>query len=342
MNTIEIVGKTKKSTLLFGEKLDNVLAYTGGHSVFIITDTQVAKLYGNQFPAGDCFRIGIGESVKTADTVMAIYDSLLRMGYDRSTFVLGIGGGLVCDIAGFVASTYMRGNRFGFVPTTLLAQVDAAIGGKNGFNFGGYKNIIGTFNQPDFILSDFSLLNSLSTDELKNGIAESIKHALIGDSYLFDLLMDKNKEIMACDMETLSELIERSAKVKIEVVNRDETETNLRKILNFGHTLGHAVEICESQAHGKAVSVGMAFAAAISNRYGMITEGVYESILALLDLYGLPNKTTRAPAELLEKMVKDKKKRGEIVDFILLKGIGEPVIKGIQLDELEVLVNDLC
>ncbi len=342
MNILELKGETGKSKILFGESINNVLNYTENKKLFIITDTNVNRIYKEDFPDGLVFVIRTGESIKTYETINLIYTELIKKGYDRTSFILGIGGGVVCDIAGFVASTYMRGVNFGFVPTTLLAQVDASIGGKNGINFGEYKNMIGTFNQPDFILMDFSLLKTLTFDEFKNGIAESIKHALINDLELVKILIQNNKKICNYDLVAIEEIIIRSVKVKLNIVKKDETEKNERKKLNFGHTLGHGVELLNDISHGKAVSIGIAFASAISLKYGYITKGVYVKILNLLKLYELPVKTKLPAGQLIEKISKDKKKQGNLVNFILLRGMGDVFIKKIDLEELQELLNDLC
>ena len=341
VNIFELKGKKKKSKIILGELFENILHYTDDRELFIITDVNVSKLYSDKFPDAKVFVIGIGETVKTFETVNAIYAQLVNINFDRQGCILGIGGGIVCDITGFVASTYMRGLSFGLIPTTLLAQVDASIGGKNGYNFCNYKNMIGTFNQPDFVLSDFMFLKTLELDELKNGIAETIKHSLIGDSKLYELLLKQSDEILSYDLAILKDLITKSVKVKLDIVDRDELEKDERKKLNFGHTLGHAVELYEGISHGNAVSIGMAFSSAVSLQYGYIKKSVYEGIIKLIDLYKLPTGTKTSTRQLIKNMTKDKKRQNDGVDFILLKGVGQAFIKNINYNNLESLLDDL-
>ncbi len=341
MNVLELEGRTKKSTILLGESIDNILTYTRNRKLFIITDKNINRIYGSRFPEGRVFSIGMGEGIKTYETVNAIYAELLDHGFDRSSFILGIGGGVVCDIAGFAASTYMRGIEFGFVPTTLLAQVDASIGGKNGVNFGEYKNMVGTFNQPEFILTDFSLLKTLDPEEFKNGIAESIKHALIGDPELAQMLLSKSREILNYDLSIIESMVNRSVNVKLDIVKRDEIEKNERKKLNFGHTIGHAVELSEGLSHGKSVSIGIVIASLISLKYDYIDKKLYEMIIELLTIYGLPIEFNTPVVKLVDKIWKDKKKQNNEVDFVLLKSLGNSLIEKISFKKLEEMLNDL-
>ena len=180
MKKLQIQGATGQSTLMVGESLQNLNAHLPGRQPIIITDESVHRLYAAQFPPGHVITIGGGENIKTLDTVSRIYAEMVTIEADRSSWIVGIGGGIVCDIAGFVASTYMRGVPFGFVPSTLLAQVDASVGGKNGVNFGGYKNMVGTFNQPDFVLCDLDLLQSLPAEQLQCGFAEIVNNNRCG------------------------------------------------------------------------------------------------------------------------------------------------------------------
>jgi len=341
LNIIKLKGKTKTSAILLGESIDNVSNYCKKRDVFIITDINVNRLYRDRFPEGHIFIIGLGENIKTYKTINTIYLELIKNGMDRNSFILGIGGGVVCDIAGFVASTYMRGVDFGFVPTSLLAQVDASIGGKNGINFGEYKNMIGTFNQPDFILLDYTLLKSLDFEEFKNGISETIKHALINDPELAEILFQNYNQIYNYDLDIIEDIINRSIRVKLDIVKKDEIEKNERKKLNFGHTLGHAVELLDGISHGKAVSIGMAFASAISLKYGYINGELYKKIIKLIKQYDLPVETEQPINQLITKINKDKKKQNTGIDFVLLRSIGEAFIKRIELSELENLLNDL-
>jgi len=341
LKILELEGHLKKSVVLLGESIDNILNYTKKRKIFIITDINVNQLYKDKFPSAHVFIIGIGEKIKNYETVNSIYRELIINGFDRKSFILGIGGGVVCDVAGFVASTYMRGVSFGFIPTTLLAQVDASIGGKNGVNFEGYKNMIGTFSQPDFILSDFNTLKTLKLEEFKNGIAEMIKHALISDSQLVDVLVAEHSKIIDNDIVLIENMIIRSVEIKLEIVKKDENENGERKKLNFGHTIGHAVELCENISHGRAVAIGMAIATRISLKHGFIEKKMYDTVINLLELYKLPINTKIPVNKLIEKIGKDKKKKKDKIDFILMRSLGNVFIYETTLKELEVLLNDL-
>ena len=270
MNTLEIQGGTGKSTLLIGEKLENIAAYLPPSKTVTITDTNVRRLYGNRFPESPLIEIGMGEENKTLETVRNIFEQLISLEADRSVFIVGIGGGIVCDITGFVASTYMRGVRFGFGATTLLAQVDASVGGKNGVNFSGYKNMVGTFNQPEFVICDPEVLQTLSDKDRGCGLAEIIKHAAIADGLLFSYLEDNLEKVSALSSEAVHRMVYDSMVIKSEIVNRDERETGERRKLNFGHTVGHAVEKVHKLPHGEAVSIGMMVAANLSAQKGYL------------------------------------------------------------------------
>ena len=242
MKKLLVRGSSGSSQLLVGESIDNLIAYIDPRRTVIITDTTIEGLYRQRFPDCPIITIGLGEKIKTLDTVAKIYGQLVELEADRSSLILGIGGGIVCDIAGFVASTYMRGLPFGFVATTLLAQVDASVGGKNGVNFGGYKNMVGVFNQPDFVICDMTALQSLPVREVLCGFAEIIKHGAIADDRMLDFLDAHQDEALRLDKAIVEYLVYRSLEIKAKVVTRDEREKGERRKLNFGHTFGHAIE----------------------------------------------------------------------------------------------------
>jgi len=342
MKRFEISGKTGKSTILVGAKLAEAAGCIGpAGKVAIITDDNVARLYGRRFPAGDIFRIGTGEAVKNLATVQTAYERLAAIEADRSVFIVGIGGGVVCDIAGFVASTWLRGVRFGFVATTLLAQVDASVGGKNGVNFGGYKNLIGIFRQPEFVLCDPALLATLPEKERLNGLAEIIKHALIGDPAAFALLEREHRKVLQLDPATIEQLVYASVLLKAAVVNRDETEQGERRKLNFGHTFGHAIEKTTGMAHGEAVALGMVAACRISQQKGLLSEGDAERAIALIRRFNLPVRLPLNGQQLLDALRRDKKRVGDRIHFVLLEEIGRAVVKAISLDELQAATGSL-
>ena len=243
------------------------------NGVVIITDDTVKELYGDKFPDVPVFSILPGEGSKKLEVIEHLAGQLLEEGVDRTGFMLAIGGGVVCDIAGFLASVYMRGIRCGYVSTTLLSQVDASTGGKNGVNLGGTKNMIGTIRQPEFVICDPALLRSLPEQEYLSGLAELIKTAVIGDKELFELIEKSFDEIMSRNIDLLAELVAKSVRFKGMVVSEDEKETGIRRILNFGHTYGHAIEMQKGLKHGFAVASGMELATAFSYERKYIDRG---------------------------------------------------------------------
>ncbi len=218
---------------------------------------------------------------------------------------------MVCDLAGFVAATYLRGIRVMLVPTTLLAQVDAAIGGKNAVNLDGFKNIIGTVHQPELVLSDLEFLRSLPQTEVTGGMAEVIKHCIIADREHYDFLMNKHQEVKSLDRGIMEELVAWSVELKRRFVEQDEFDLGERRKLNFGHTWGHAVEGVTGIHHGHAVSIGMVFAARFGHHLGITPASTVEKIEAILSLYGLPLETHVLPWVVFEAMQKDKKKEDD-------------------------------
>lgn len=310
--------------------------------IIVLTDINVNKLYGSSFKDFPIIEIGIGETIKTFETVEYITERLIELEADRHSFLLGVGGGIVCDITGFVASIFMRGIKFGFVSTTLLSQVDASIGGKNGVNFSNYKNIIGNFNQPEFVICDTNMLKTLPSKEIKCGMGEIIKHALIADAKMFDFLNSENKKILALDNEILPDLILENIKIKAKIVEKDEKEQAERKKLNFGHTLAHAIEKHSDISHGEAVAIGIVFAAKISLAKGYISDKDFELITDTISKFDLPTKLKTEKYKILDAFKKDKKRKGDKISFILLEKIGKAKIEDLSLKELEKYLNDLC
>jgi 3-dehydroquinate synthase len=335
MHSITIHGISKESTIYVSESCSNVKKYLPTSQVVIITDNNVYDLYHDVFPDCNVIRIDTGEKIKNFDTVNYIIDELVEIEADRSIFILGVGGGVLCDIAGFVASIYMRGVSFGFISTTLLSQVDASVGGKNGINFKGYKNIVGVFNQPDFVICDTEMLKTLPEDELLNGCAEIIKHGAIADKELFEYLEKNYEGIFALDRVVLEKVVYDSIVIKSGVVNRDEKEKGERRKLNFGHTIGHAIEKVAGTSHGKAVSLGMAAAADLSESRGLLSSSEKERIIQLLKNMKLPVEIQIDKERVLDAVRRDKKREGESIHFVLLDGIGKAVIEEITIKELE-------
>ncbi len=305
----------------------------------IITDENVFKQYSKKFKSWKTIVIKSGESFKTQASVDSIIQQLISIGADRKSFIIGIGGGVVTDITGYAASIYMRGVKFGFVPTSILAMVDASIGGKNGVDVGVYKNLVGLIKQPEFLLFDVSLLKSLPKEEWVNGFAEIIKHAAIKDALLFKEL-EKNKiTFYQKDKTALSKLIRKNVLIKTAVVQKDEFETGDRRLLNFGHTLGHAIENLYSLSHGHAVAIGMVAASLLSEQFSQFKDTA--RIVDVLHKYGLPSTLSLNAQKVFDVLKMDKKKDRESMNYILLKKIGQAVVQSIPVDQLEELIRSI-
>jgi 3-dehydroquinate synthase len=339
MKTFEIHGSTGNSFIHVGEILRNLQNHIPSENVVLITDKNVTQFYKNDFPPHPAITIDIGEKIKNLDTVRDIYEKLVAVGADRSTFIVGIGGGIVCDIAGFVASTYLRGVRFGFVSSTLLSQVDASVGGKNGVNFKDYKNMIGVFNQPEFVICDLNLLNTLPEKEILCGLAEIVKHAVIGDRHLFDYLEAHYQKALTLDHDVIEKLVYDSIIIKSAIVNQDELEKGERRKLNFGHTFGHAFEKTTGVPHGEAVSAGMVVASQLCVKRGHLSAKDAERIETLLQKIGLPVRIQTERKSILDALRKDKKRKGDRIYFVLLHEIGHAFVDQIPIKDLEVLLR---
>jgi 3-dehydroquinate synthase len=273
--------------------------------------------------------------------VEKLYRELVKIDADRSSLIVGIGGGLATDVAGFVASTFLREVPFGFISSTLLGQVDASIGGKNGVNLDGYKNMIGTIRQPSFVWADLDLLQTLSRKEYVSGIAEVIKYGAILDEAFLHYLSDHMSELLALDYTVLEEVVSRSVKAKVDVVEKDEKEAGLRRLLNFGHTIGHAIERDQKLLHGQAVALGMVLASRLSVNLGMLKASDADLIEKVIASAGLPLEMSLNADKIFSNIRKDKKKSGDLIHFILLDGPGKAVVRPIPLHELKPMLHDL-
>ncbi len=304
--------------------------------VVIVTDANLHRRYRELISPYEYMLIGLGEGNKTLSTLEELYRGLIAVGADRSTFILGIGGGIVTDVTGFAASTYMRGVDFGFVATSLLAQVDASIGGKNGVNVDGYKNMAGVFNQPDFVLCDTSMLDTLPEREFRAGLAEIIKAAVIADAKLFELLESSSFEALRTDKELLGRVITAAIRVKAAIVEADEHEAGVRKLLNLGHTFAHAIEKCSDQyTHGEAVAAGVCMASDVAVRTGVLSAADRTRIKTVIERMGLPLSTSLDPGALIRAAAADKKRAADKIDLILPHGIGKCAIHTVPLEELK-------
>lgn len=303
----------------------------------VITDTKLYAEYGQKLLSYRSILIPFGEASKTIKTVEYIISKLFDMNCDREVTIVGFGGGVVTDIAGFVASVYMRGVKFGFISTSLLGQVDASVGGKNGVNFAEGKNIIGVFSQPNFVVCDVNMLKTLPEREMISGFAEILKIALISDNEFTEYLYSLSFEQVSSDLSILEEIIFKSIVLKAKVVGDDQKENNVRRKLNFGHTFGHALErVAVKYSHGQAISIGMVFASLLSHKRGYISESEYEFVKVLLSKYKLPLNYTDDYSWMMN-IIHDKKRDGDIIHFVMLKGIGDCVVEKINISELKIV-----
>lgn len=305
----------------------------------IVTDENIFAKHKEKFKNWKVIVIKAGEQFKVQATSDNIIQQLIDAGADRKTTLIGVGGGVITDITGFVAGVFMRGIKFGFVPTSVLAMVDAAIGGKNGIDVGLYKNMVGLIRQPSFLLYDFSFLKSLPEEEWVNGFAEVIKHACIKDGPMFTLLENNKLSFFQQDYVALAKLIQRNALIKTKVVINDEFENGERKLLNFGHTLGHAIENLYQIPHGHAVSIGMVAACRFSETITGFKDT--DRVVTVLKRYGLPPQFDFDKAEVFRILKSDKKKDNQLINYILLNKIGKATIVPLPFTEIEILINQL-
>ena len=341
MKTFCVENPLKRSLIHVGERLTNVAAYLPDKRCVIITDDNVSRLYAHEFPRADVITIGTGEKIKTLATIESICRQLIDLGCDRQTFILGIGGGILCDIAGFAASVFMRGVSFGFVSTTLLSQVDASVGGKNGVNQDAYKNMIGVFAQPDFVICDISMLSTLPEAEISNGLGEIVKHGLISDKALFSFLEAHAAQALALDPDTTFRLVSDSVRIKSAVVQADEKEAGERRKLNFGHTLGHAMEKIRPDGHGRAVSMGMVAALKFSREKTGLPGEVINRTLDLLNRLDLPVTLDFRAEDIITAVSRDKKKENQQMFFVFLEAIGKAVVEKVKLTELNRFIHKI-
>lgn len=342
MQSITINGKTGLSKIMVGETLEHLPGYIpAGVRPVIITDANLLHHYWRALPPCDIIETAPGEKHKTLETMEYIYYRLTELETDRSGFIVGFGGGIVCDMAGFAAATYKRGLRFGFVSTTLLSQVDASVGGKNGVNFQGYKNMIGTFHQPEFVICDPRMLDTLPGRELVSGMAEVVKHAVLAGREMFSYLETQGERALALDHCVLEQLIADSVRLKAGVVNADEHEHGERRKLNLGHTLGHALEKNYPLTHGEAVSIGMVFAARLSVKMGLMTAANAARLSALLSALKLPVSFDFDRNKILDALRLDKKREGADIHFVLPVEPGRVEIRAIPVRALEEALDDM-
>jgi 3-dehydroquinate synthase len=325
-----------------------------GRKAILITDPAIDRLHGEPVArslsgAGfDLIRLSVpeGEQAKVLETARELWDRLLDEGCDRSSTVVALGGGAVGDLSGFVAATYMRGMNFVQVPTTLLAQVDASIGGKTAIDHPRAKNLIGAFHQPRLVVVDPAVLGTLPEREFRSGLAEIIKHGIVLDASYFEDLEANVPALLGRDLTTLERVVAGSCRLKARVVERDEQEAELRWVLNYGHTVGHALEAAtgfQVWTHGEAVSLGIAAEARLAERLGIGSSATTKRQLSLLAAVGLPVAGIQVePAAVVEALSRDKKSRDGRIPFVLAPEIGSfRVVSDVPRDAVLDVLKEL-
>ena len=330
------MSRIENSYVYVGRAAQLLAELTAGRRVIVVTDDTVRLHYFGLISQFEHITIREGESAKSLETVGMVYSELIRRGADRTTMLVGIGGGIVTDITGFVGATFMRGVDFGFVATTLLAQVDASLGGKNGVNVGGYKNMAGTFCQPKFVICDVTMLSTLPDREFRAGFAEIIKSAIISNPILFKNLERGRLELFRCDYGALEAVVRATIKIKLDIVSKDERESGLRRVLNLGHTIAHAVESrpgCQYN-HGEAVAIGLIAIADMARKNNLIHPDDANRIIGLCRRYNFEMGYI-AVNDLIASIAKDKKRENDKLHLIVPRAIGRVEDMAVTLDELE-------
>lgn len=321
----------------FNNLCESLAEINAPKKLIIISDTNVAPLYADEIKqrllddgyAVDSLVVPAGEENKNMDTILKMCGACIDNGLDRKSMIIALGGGVIGDMAGFCAAIYMRGISFIQIPTTLLSQSDSSVGGKTGIDFYGGKNILGAFHQPKLVYINVSTLKTLPQKEFISGMGEVIKHGVIRDSEFFDYVFQKSDEIKRLEPETLIRLSKANCGIKADVVSKDEKEAGLRRILNMGHTIGHAIESAFNftKTHGQCVMFGMLAIFKIALERGLISTDEIKRLTETAVLYGFEIKAELPPFEsVLEFIYKDKKKQGNNISFVLPKGIGNTVI----------------
>jgi 3-dehydroquinate synthase len=331
-----------------GTRVDALLSgglATGKQKVFVVTSPEIWRLWGETLTKGlpaepMVLSVPAGEQHKRLSTVERLLEELADAGADRDSLLIAFGGGVLGDMTGFVAATYMRGIRYVQVPTTLLAQVDSSVGGKTGVNLAAGKNLAGAFHHPLAVYADIDTLTTLPAAELRAGLQESVKAGIIRDRALFDFMDEQSAAVLAGDQAALLRVVADSVQMKADVVSADEREGGLRMILNLGHTLGHAIEAAtgyKALLHGEAVAWGMLAATAIAKRRGLVTIAEHDRVERVVKMYGPLKQFQADAAQLVTLTAKDKKNRNGARSFVLPSGIGDAVVvKDVTIEELTI------
>ena len=331
-----------------GARVDALLGgglAAGRQRAMVVTSPEIWKLWGERLQSGfpsplTVLSVPAGEQYKRMATVERLLEELAAAGADRDSILIAFGGGVIGDMTGFLAATYMRGIRYVQVPTTALAQIDSSIGGKTGVNLAAGKNLAGAFYHPLAVYADIDVLQTLPAAELRAGLQEAVKAGIIRDRALFDFMEAQSAAVLAGDAAALTRVIADSVRMKAEVVSADEREGGLRMILNLGHTLGHAIEAAtgyQQLLHGEAVAWGMLAAVAMAKRRGMLTVAEHDRVEQVVKTYGPLKRFQADPAQLVVLTAKDKKNRSGDRSFVLPRGIGDAaVVKDVTVEELTI------
>lgn len=340
MNVQKMKFAHKEVSLLFDASLMEELVKYPQEKIIILTDENVFAKHKNIIEKFARIIVPAGEKIKVQATVDGIIEDLLKLAADKKSILVGMGGGVITDMAGYAASIFKRGMPLIQVPTSILGMVDAAVGGKNGVDVGAYKNMVGTIYQPEKIIFDYSLLKSLPKEEWINGFAEIIKHACIKDAEMFKVLEAHDINFYLENSEATAALIEANVSIKKEIVVNDETEEGDRKLLNFGHTLGHAIENAAHLKHGHAISIGMMAACNISEKVNGFAKAGTDQLKKLLQQYQLPVSIALADYNIWDILLMDKKRSKNEMSFVVLDAIGKGSLKNIPLTQLEPLIKE--
>ena len=343
MKTVNVKGVKKPYEIIIGRDIFNIIPdklnkITKAKNIVIITDDNVDNLYSEKVfnilqNAGFNvlkFVFTHGEANKTMKTVCDILEFMAENNVTRSDLIVALGGGIVGDVSGYAASAYLRGIDFVQVPTTFLAAIDSSVGGKTGVNLKSGKNLAGAFYQPRFVVCDTKTFDTLPKEIFKDGVSEAIKYGVICDKELFDIML-KN------DTDGIESIVERCVAIKAKIVAEDEFDTGKRQLLNFGHTIGHAVEKATDfeVSHGIAIGIGMAIISKITDRLKWSKENVYPKVAEILGKNGIPTECDVTTDELLKVMLKDKKRTGDNINIVIPERIGNCVLKSIKVEELK-------
>ncbi|MDP2792370.1 MAG: 3-dehydroquinate synthase family protein [Rectinemataceae bacterium] len=331
--------------------IGDIAGRVDSRKTLILTDRKIHSLFGGSFPDCPLAFVPEGEAAKSLEVLAGLYRQFIAFELDRTWKILAIGGGTVSDLGGYAAHSWLRGIGVMFAPTTLLAMSDASLGGKNGIDFQGYKNVVGSFQLPKAIFCDIETLRRLDGQQFASGMAEVVKHAIIdGESYVaflektLDLRAGNGSlDYRACPGETLRHMVAESQRVKLSIVQRDPREAGERRILNLGHSFGHAIEAVLGMPHGYCVALGIVLACSFSMRRGYMTDSTARRIVRLLSGYGLPVDVTsllRDKDRIAETLFMDKKREGPWMNLVIPKDIGSVVIEKVAISELKAFLDE--